>query len=257
MDKVAAQPVARWFGGWNTNVEADVAQAVASATAANATAVLVAYNIPQRDCGSYSAGGAGSADGYRGWISAFARGLSGQKAVVILEPDALPGMDCLSAADRSTRTGLLSAAVEMLRDLGAVVYLDAGHSRWHTPSTMASRLEAAGVALAAGFSLNVSNFHRTDDQVAYGNALSALVGGKHYVIDTSRNGLGSAGDSDWCNPAGRALGDPPTSNTGAPLADAFLWIKTPGESDGACNGAPAAGVWMPEYALGLAQRAAY
>jgi len=25
----------------------------------------------------------------------------------------------------------------------------------------------------------------------------------------------------------------------------------------ACNGAPAAGTWMPDYALGLAQRAAY
>jgi endoglucanase len=34
-------------------------------------------------------------------------------------------------------------------------------------------------------------------------------------------------------------------------------VKAPGESDGACNGAPASGEWMPEYALGLAQRAAF
>ena len=37
----------------------------------------------------------------------------------------------------------------------------------------------------------------------------------------------------------------------------FLWIKRPGESDGPCHGGPAAGTWWPEYALGLAQRAAY
>ena len=35
-----------------------------------------------------------------------------------------------------------------------------------------------------------------------------------------------------------------------PLVDAFLWIKTPGESDGTCSGGPAAGKWWGEYALG-------
>jgi hypothetical protein len=54
-----------------------------------------------------------------------------------------------------------------------------------------------------------------------------------------------------------------------PLADAFLWIKVPGESDGHCNrdGNPAgidtewgivdppAGRWFPQQALQLAQLA--
>jgi endoglucanase len=48
-----------------------------------------------------------------------------------------------------------------------------------------------------------------------------------------------------------------TPSTGDPLADAFLWIKAPGESDGTCNGGPSAGTWWPDYALGLAQRAAF
>lgn len=52
----------------------------------------------------------------------------------------------------------------------------------------------------------------------------------------------------------RARGDA-TAATADPLADAYLWIKPPGESDGACNGGPEAGAWWPEYALGLAQRA--
>ena len=257
MEKIASAPQASWFGGWNADVRADVNHAVSTAAATNALPVLVAYNIPQRDCGSYSAGGASSADGYRSWISEFARGIAARNAIVILEPDALSGMDCLNSTDRQTRLDLLTHAVKTLSDAGAMVYIDAGHSRWHSVETMAPRLKAAGIDRAAGFSLNVSNFHRTADQVTYGNALSALVGGKHYVIDTSRNGLGAAGDSEWCNPDGRALGERPTSNTGHPLVDAYLWVKRPGESDGACNGHPAAGTWMPEYALGLAKRASY
>lgn len=255
MEKIAGAPQAYWFGGWNANVEADVRAAVSNATSASSMPVLVAYNIPQRDCGSYSAGGASSADGYRGWIRAFARGIGSRQALVVLEPDALAGMDCLNQTDRQTRLDLLSFAVKTLRDAGAMVYIDGGHSRWHSVETMAPRLRAAGIEQATGFSLNVSNFHTTAEQVTYGNALSALVGGKHYVIDTSRNGLGAAGDSEWCNPDGRALGERPTSNTGHSLVDAYLWVKRPGESDGACNGHPAAGTWMPEYALGLAKRA--
>lgn len=258
MEKIAAQGSAKWFGGWNGDVQSDVDRAVAGAASSNAIPVLVAYNIPQRDCDSYSAGGAGSADGYRSWIAAFARGIGARRAVVILEPDALPGMDCLSASDQNARASLLSYAVNAFKALGGTaVYLDAGHSRWHPTSVMATRLKSAGVEMAAGFSLNVSNFHLTSDQIAYGNALSSQVGDKHYVIDTSRNGLGATPDGQWCNPGGRALGERPTTNTGNSLVDAYLWVKTPGESDGSCDGNPGAGEWMPEYALGLAQRAGY
>ena len=57
----------------------------------------------------------------------------------------------------------------------------------------------------------------------------------------------------WCNPPGRALGETPTTKTGNPRVDAYLWVKRPGESDGACGrGAPAAGQWWPQYALELA-----
>src|SRR5256885_3736931 len=51
--------------------------------------------------------------------------------------------------------------------------------------------------------------------LGYGEAISGLTNGSHYVIDTSRNGAGPAPDSplDWCNPSGRALGAPPTTAT--------------------------------------------
>ena len=258
MDKAASSAVARWIGNWNTNVMADVDAAVTTIAGTGALPVFVAYNIPQRDCGGLSGSNGTTADSYRSWITAFANGIGSRRAAVIIEPDALAAMDCLNATDQQMRLDLLKYAVQTFAARGSItVYLDAGNPRWRSASTMASRLVSAGVASARGFSLNISNFLRTSDNVDYGAQISALTGGKHYVIDTSRNGLGPTADFQWCNPEGRALGDRPTTTTGSPLVDALLWIKMPGESDGACNGAPASGTWMPEYALGLAQRAVY
>src|SRR5919108_182883 len=218
---------------------------------------LVAYNIPQRDCGGFSGGGT-TADGYRSWIRAFADGIGSRQAIVVIEPDALANMTCLSEADQSTRLSLLSDAVSVLKSKPATsAYLDAGHSAWLTPSEAARRLNMANVSQANGFSLNVSNFRTTPESVNYGNQVSAQTGGKHFIVDTSRNGLGPTSDNQWCNPPGRALGDRPTLTTGQPLADAYLWVKRPGESDGQCNGGPPAGQWWADYALRLAQRAAY
>ena len=42
---------------------------------------------------------------------------------------------------------------------------------------------------------------------------------------------------------------------GVDLLDAFLWIKRPAESDGACRGAPQAGQLHLDYALELARNA--
>lgn len=256
MDKIAGQPQGGWFGDWNSDVAAAVSSRVTAATNAGAIAQLVAYNIPFRDCGGLSGGGAASPVAYQTWIRAFAAGIGSRRAVVILEPDALASMDCLSTADRTTRLSLLSDAVAVLgAHPGVSTYVDAGHAGWQSASVMASRLKQAAVAKAQGFSLNVSNFDATSAEISYGHAISVLASGRHFVIDTSRNGLGS--DGQWCNPAGRALGVRPTALTGDGLIDAYLWIKTAGNSDGACNGGPAAGVWWPDYALGLAQRAAY
>lgn len=36
----------------------------------------------------------------------------------------------------------------------------------------------------------------------------------------------------WCDPDGRAPGQPPTTQTGERLIDAYLRVKPPGESDG-------------------------
>lgn len=255
MDKIAGNSQAQWFGGWSGDILTAVGNAVNTASSAGAVPVLVAYNIPQRDCGGLSSGGATVA-GYKAWIAAFANGLAGRKAVVILEPDALTQMDCLSSADQSTRIDLIQYALSVLKaQPNAAVYLDGGHSAWKSPSDQAARLTQANVAGADGFVLNVSNFQLTSNSIAYGKAISALIGGKHFVIDTSRNGLGPTADNQWCSPVGRGLGAASTTQTADPAVDAYLWVKAPGESDGSCNGAPAAGAWWADYALGLAQRA--
>jgi endoglucanase len=257
MDKIAGQPDAQWFGDWNGDIAAAVAQMTHTITQAGRLPVYVAYNIPVRDCNSYSAGGATSAAAYRSWIREFARGLGTTRAVVILEPDALAAITCLSSDRQAERYALLADAVSVLKAQGSAVYIDAGHSRWVGAADMAARLDRANISEADGFTLNVSNFQTTQSNIDYGVAVSGrlAVSGRQFIVDTSRNGLGPTEDNAWCNPDGRALGASPGTMTAHPLAVAYLWVKKPGESDGTCNGGPSAGSWWADYALGLAARA--
>lgn len=250
LDWLAAQPTGAWLGEWS----GDVATAAARAMSPDGhTAVVVVYGIPHRDCGNYSAGGM-SAAAYPGWIQDIARGIGSSPAVVVLEPDAIALADCLSDEQRDERYRLLRGAVRTLSANPATeVYIDAGHSIWHPASVTADRLRSAGVEHARGFALNTANFQHTDAEIVYGRAVSAAIGASTpFVIDTSRNGNGPFNEPDgWCNPPGRAVGRSPTTDTQTDLVDAFLWIKVPGESDGPCRGGPSAGVFWPEYALGL------
>lgn len=263
MAKLGEQPAAIWVGDWVPNVESFMTRQMRRMARGGHLPVFVLYNIPKRDCGAYSAGGVEDSAAYRKWISAVARGIGNGKAVILLEPDALPLLDkCLSPEDQKERLALIRWTVATFATLGnTYVYLDAGHSDWQPAPEMAKRLNAAGIANATGFSLNVSNYKWTKDLIAFGSQVSAQTGGKPFLIDTSRNGAGpppAAGDSEgsWCNPDGRATGAPPTADTGNPIVHAFLWVKKPGESDGECNGGPKAGQWWTEMALGLAKRGA-
>jgi endoglucanase len=301
--------------------------------------VFVAYNVPFRDCGAYSSGGATSVAEYKAWIDAFAAGIGRQRAAVMLEPDGLGIIPwhtdingnlewCQPAeADPATaeadRFEMLNYAVDRFKALGHTrVYLDGTHNGWLSAGDAASRLVKAGVLRADGFFLNVSNYEPTPKLLKFGNWVAKCVyygthGGNfaecasqyypadpndfstwglsdawydanvgavspddlpHFVADTSRNGQGAwtppAGNGwpdpqTWCNPPDRGLGIRPTTRTGDPLADAFLWIKIPGESDGQCDRGtgtgldpargntadPAAGAWFPQQVIELVQLA--
>ncbi|MEU4684834.1 glycoside hydrolase family 6 protein [Streptomyces xinghaiensis] len=262
-EKIAAQPVAEWIG--TKTPRAETARLTRAAARENRDALLVLYNIPHRDCGQFSKGGAPDGAAYLRWLAGVVAGIGDRPATVILEPDAVPHIvdGCTPPVYHQERYRLLAEAVERLKALPRTrVYLDAGNPRWITdPGRLTGPLRRAGIDRADGFALNTANYRTTAENLGYGRALSRLLGGgKTFVIDTSRNGNGplpaSGGQGmNWCNPPGRALGEPPTTRTGDELADAYLWIKRPGESDGTCRGGPPAGRWWTEYALGLARNA--
>ncbi|MBC7724484.1 MAG: glycoside hydrolase family 6 protein [Burkholderiaceae bacterium] len=228
------------------DVDDAVHAVMTSASRQDALPVFVVYGLPDRDCGSLSAGGL-SPDEYPRWIEAIAGGIAGRDAVVILEPDSLAqAPDC---PDPASRISAVRTAASALTHTGTSIYLDGGHSDWRSPSAMAAVLERAGISGVRGFATNVSNYNPSDDERVYAEEVSALTGGAHFVIDSSRNGNGS--DGSWCNPPGRAIGQLPSPIDDGTPEDATLWIKNPGESDGTCNGGPAAGGWWASRALDL------
>lgn len=364
--QMEATPQAVWVtGGTPDQVRRQVHKTMLEAAAQQAVPVLVAYNIPGRDCAQYSSGGATDPAAYQAWISAFAAGIGGGKAVVIVEPDALGNMPSNCAgygsstypftdADRISEVSYAVTALE--KDPATTVYLDGSNSHWQSVGTITQRLVDAGVQRAQGFFLNVSNYQSDAASTTYGTWVSDCIAmatdptnwayGKeadcasqyypatvddpstwalttawyqqnmgssvattHFVVDTSRNGQGPATmkayaaapynqpasvistlfQGNWCNPTGAGLGVRPSANTGVPLLDANLWIKTPGQSDGQCDAAggvrawdytaytkpgwpttaadqalfdplwgivdPAAGAWFPQQALELVQKA--
>jgi len=249
---IAGKPIARWFGA-DPNIGTTVGSYVGAAASHNQLPVLVAYNIPKRDiCAGQSSGGASGVGDYETWIAGFAAGVGSKAAAVVIEPDALAGISCMtSSSDIANRLTELSFATQMFQQKApnAQVYLDAGHSGWVAAPTMASRLNSAGIHNIRGFALNVANFQTTSTSVSYANSVNSSLGyAAKFVIDTSRNGNGSNGE--WCNPAGRKLGTPPQTGGGA---DMLLWVKTPGVSDGQCGVAPStpAGQFNPDLAVRL------
>lgn len=277
LEQISGQPTSYWIVPQIPDVlnQSYVDSVQTAATAANRLPVFVLYAIPYRDCNSYSGGGEPTDASYVALVNLVKSGIAGRRAVVIVEPDALvQAPTCLNSLQARSRLADLSYAVTTLAVPGTTVYLEAGN--WNSKGTSAaslsylmSALPAAGIGRAAGVALNTSAFWTTADEQAFGDSLSSQLDaagypGKHYVIDTSRNGNGPGPNtSGFCNLPGLALGVDPTTSTGHALADAFLWLKYPGESDGACSGngtpdanAPRSGVFWPSYAVKLVQNRA-
>lgn len=213
-----------------------------------ATSTIVIYGLPGRDCGNFSAGGL-SEDQYAIWTAEIGAAVraSGIDTIIMLEPDSIAlAQECGNLAERAPQ--LQGAAANLSAD-NARIYIDGGHSTWHSPEVMAGFIREIGVIdQVRGFATNVSNYNTDRDEVSYVHALSKQLGGAHAVIDSSRNGVGSTGD--WCNPPNRRVGASPGS-VHDDIVDTNLWIKVPGESDGTCNGGPPAGDWWPQAAVEL------
>jgi endoglucanase len=259
IDPIVRAPTAKWFTASN-NADTDrwVRDYFKRADQRDPTALVVInlHGLPYQVCAGENLAGHADANGYKHWIDGYARLIGARRAVVVVEPDALAAAGCLSPAQRTERYQLVSYAARTLSALPHTgVYLDIGAGDWLNLKTAAQRLRAAGVRYARGFALNSTHFDWTKAEVAYGVKLGRMLGGKHFVVNTSANGRGPKLRGryyhEWCNPFGRALGPLPTTRTSQPLADAFYWLNTPGESCGSCNGGPRVGAFWLEWALDI------
>ncbi|MGZ0711679.1 glycoside hydrolase family 6 protein (plasmid) [Coraliomargarita sp. W4R53] len=248
---LAAAPTAVWLTpeSFPTDSVRELTSALLNeGRASDAAVTLVIYGLPERDCGQYSAGGL-EPEEYALWTEQIGLALRDARArttIVVLEPDSLA--QATECGNVNSRVSQLRGAIDNLSGEGTWIYVDAGHSTWQPAAEMAQLIQRVGTEGVRGFATNVSNYNSLASEVAYSHELSELLGGVHAVIDTSRSGAGSNGE--WCNPAGRLIGER-GATFGDDVVDVNLWIKPPGESDGECNGGPAAGVWWPANAIDL------
>lgn len=216
--KMINTPQAVWFTqGTPQSVMQAVRHTVRNAAGKGTVPVLVAYNIPFRDCAQFSAGGATTAEEYMAWIDGFAAGIGNAEAVVILEPDGLGIIPWYNPfADRDTwvtnpnyewcqpseadpetaapdRFAMLNYAVETLKaNPGTSVYLDGTHSGWLGAGDAADRLIQAGVANADGFFLNVSNYIQNPQLEKYGTWVAKCIA---FGSNPASWGIGH---TEWC-----------------------------------------------------------
>ncbi|TVY41541.1 1,4-beta-D-glucan cellobiohydrolase [Lachnellula subtilissima] len=189
---------------------------------------------------------------------------------LIIEPDSLPNLvtnanaTACAAAASDYKAGV-AYALKTLNLPNVAMYIDAGHGGWlgwdanlqPGADMITSVYKTAGSpSQVFGISTNVAGwnawseipgefsttsdaqYNKCQDEKRYINAILPLISADgmpaHAIIDTGRNavqGLRLAW-GDWCNVNGAGFGVHPTSSTSDALADAFVWVKPGGESDG-------------------------
>jgi endoglucanase len=269
---IASQPGVQRFGNWSgRDPGLQVAQFLDRAAVEQpgtvpelATYYLVEAKRIHPQCRHYSDAGWRQAAFHR-WMQSLAQGIGNYRAIMFLEMDSLITVGCLSRHGVEVRMAELRDAINILSHLPrVVVYLDAGAADAVPARETARLLRRAGVSEIQGFFLNSTHFDWTSREIRYGEEISRMTGGKHFVVNTSENGHGPLvprnrvkyGNELHCNPRGRGLGPKPTFDTGYPNVDAFAWIATPGKSGGTCgSGDPPGGDYWPAMALGLVRRA--
>ena len=212
LTKMAATPQAVWFTkGTPAEVKKSVQKTMAQARLTHTIPVLVAYDLPFRDCAQYSAGGAADTASYLAWIDGFAAGIGSGQAIVLLEPDGLGIIPWYTTINNSQdwcqpaelnpatasadRFAQVNGAVDRLTALANTsVYLDGTHSSWLGVGDAADRLHKAGVEKADGFFLNVSNYEPSPNLAKYASWVSQCL---WYGTNTAEGGW-RVGHFDYC-----------------------------------------------------------
>ncbi len=270
LGEIASEPDAHRFYMWNmgNQVEGRVAHYLEGTQVQQpgTTVMLSTYSLIHKHCG-WTATPAIERR-YDGFIKAVAQGIGNFHVVFFLELDSLITAPCLSHHQLAIRDAELKYAISVLNaDPHVLVYLDGGAADAAGPRRQARYLLGAGVRQTAGFFLNSTHFDWTSKEIHYGQRISQLTGGAHFIVNTGENGRGPLiphnrvlhGNEVLCNPPGRGLGpltlsDDVAQQTNYADNDALLWFSNPGGSGGQCvPGAPPSGVFWPAYAVMLAR----
>jgi endoglucanase len=272
LNVIASQPGTARFGSFSygSPYVPDIGTAVsryltrAAATEPGTVPLLATYRLVHGVRGNGDSPAEQQA--YHNFIVGFAQGIGSYPAVLFLEQDALITSPGLNRHGLAVRLAELNDAINVLTSTcpHLVIYLDAGAADALHARDAASLLNRAGVAKIQGFFLNSTHFDWTSREIRYGEQISRMTGGKHFVVNTGEAGRGPLtprnvvreGNEVLCNPPGRGLGPKPTTRTGYRNVDMFAWTSNPGESGGQCGtGAPPTGAYWPAYALMLIHNA--
>jgi endoglucanase len=197
-------------------------------------------------------------------IDAIARATGNRPVVYLVELDAIGSSSCIArhGGIRDWESLLRYEATRLGGLPHTVVYIEGGYSDSNSAAYAARVLNASGVRHVEGFFTNDTHINWTINEIRYGERVSRMTHGAHFIVNTDQNGRGPKlnrhpsrqGIEDLCNPPGRGLGPRDTTSTGFANADAFMWTHPPGNSSG-CGGGPAGGIFWPARAIGLAARA--
>jgi endoglucanase len=261
--KIAREPKGLWLGRFTRpNFHVKVRRLIDAARADGSVPLFTVLRAQSTGCSSsYTGGGTAEDRRTRAWYRNLAQAIGGDRVVIAFEPDSLGTIDCHAKSRRDDRIRLLRYGVDVLSKLpNATIYIEAGASDWESAKRTAKLLRMVGVAKVRGFMLNATHYDWTRANVRHGIDISRRIGGKHFVINTAENGRGPVHQrlpngrrlTIWCNPPGRGLGPPPTTETSHPLVDAYLWINRPGYAQ-SCQHRPIG--WYVPRALTYARNA--
>jgi cellulose 1,4-beta-cellobiosidase len=193
-----------------------------------------------------------------------------QAFALLIEPDSLPNLvtniDLQTCQDSAAgyREGV-AYAISTLNLPNVVMYLDAGHGGWlgwddnlapGAQELASVYLDAGSPSQLRGVATNVAGWNQWDMTPgefaddpdgqynkaqneklyveAFGPELEAAGMPGHAIVDVGRSGNpgGRQEWGAWCNVVDAGFGRRPSSETGSSYADAFVWVKPGGESDG-------------------------
>lgn len=207
--------------------------------------IIIIYGLPNKDCeaGQSSAGSNKNSNDYIKFLQELQNTVQNKEVIYIIEPDALNFLLPDKCGHQNNYKNNLMEAINILsQNQNAKLYLDIGY--WNVIYSDDKILSILNIVnqldpnnKSTGFTLNLSNYRKTDEMV---NACSRMknLSNKNYhcIIDTSRNYNGPSSDNQWCNLISAGIGKLPTQNTNYDFIDYYLWLKPQSELDGNCLG---------------------